>query len=176
VFDKGVMEDGQGVAVDFRNTVILLTSNVGQDVLGAACRAEPAPGNDALVELLRPALLACFQPAFLARLVIVPYRPLGPAQLAAIARLKLELVKRRFEQHHQAGFSYDPALPAQVAAGCTDADSGAREIDHALAQSLLPELSARILERVALGRPFASVHVGAAGDGGYVFSFAQGVA
>jgi type VI secretion system protein VasG len=173
VFDKGAMEDGQGLPVDFRNTVILLTSNAAQEVLSNACRDGAMPDSGQLVELLRPALLAWFRPAFLGRLVIVPYRPLGEAQLAAIVKLKLDRIRQRFETSHQAALAYDAALPAHVAALCTDADSGARNIDHILTHALLPELSARLLEKRALARSFSRVQVGIAPAGGFSFVFSD---
>jgi len=136
VFDKGTMEDGQGVAVDFKNTVILLTSN--------------AEGE---------ALAKHFAPAFLGRLVVVPYLALGQAQIGAIARLKLERIRRRFERNHHAALVIDPGLPALIAQRCTEVGSGARNIDNILSQSLLPDLAARVLERLSLQRPFASMRV-----------------
>jgi type VI secretion system protein VasG len=173
VFDKGTMEDGQGLTVDFRNTVILLTSNAAQEVLGNACQDGAMPDSEQLVELLRPALLAYFKPAFLGRMVIVPYRPLGEAQLAAIVKLKLDRIKQRFETNHQAALAYDAALPVHVAALCTDAGSGARNIDHILTHALLPELSARVLEKRALARSFSRVQVGIAPAGGFSFVFSD---
>jgi len=171
VFDKGTMEDGQGLAVDFRHTVILLTSNAAQDVLVRACQEGAMPDNAQLVELLRPGLLACFKPALLGRLVIVPYRPLGEAQLVAIVKLKLDRIRQRFETRHQAVLAYDAALPAHVARLCTDAGSGARNIDHLLTHALLPELSAQLLEKRVLARSFSRVQVGIAAAGGFSVVF-----
>ncbi len=160
VFDKGVLEDGEGVPVDFKNTVILATTNAASQVILDACRdlaALPAP--ETVVELLRPALLAHFRPAFLGRLVVVPYYPLGKAEIVRIVELKLAHVRQRIRDHHRAELSYDRALIDSLAERCTAADSGARNIDHLLTQTLLPELSTRILERMARGESFEKVYI-----------------
>ncbi|MFL6658717.1 MAG: type VI secretion system ATPase TssH [Massilia sp.] len=170
VFDKGSMEDGQGQSVDFRNTVILLTSNVGDAEITAACDGAQ-PDNDSLATLLRPALLAHFRPAFLGRLAVVPYRPLGREQISAIVRLKLDAIRRRFERQHQATLQVDAALAGLVAQRCTQTDSGARAIDHILAQTLLPQLAARVLERLALVQPFSQVRIGADASGAFTYRF-----
>ncbi len=160
VFDKGVLEDGEGVPVDFKNTVILATTNAASQVILDACR-EPGsrPEPDSLIESLRPALAHHFRPAFLGRLVVVPYYPLGKAEIVRIVELKLAHVKRRIREHHRAELAYDRALIDSLAERCTVTDSGARNIDHILTQTLLPELSTRILERMARGESFEKVYI-----------------
>ncbi|QGZ42662.1 type VI secretion system protein VasG [Pseudoduganella flava] len=158
VFDKGTMDDGEGTPIDFRNTVILLTSNAAQEVVTEACRhARPDPAQ--LAELLRPALLRRFSPAFLGRVVLVPYYPLEDAQIAVIAEMKLARLAQRFAAHHQARFTWDDAVAAAIAARCTEADSGARNIEFILTQTVLPELAAHVLERIATASPFGAVHM-----------------
>ncbi len=160
VFDKGVLEDGEGVPVDFRNTVILLTSNVGARAIQDACRSGATrPTPEALLEALEPELRRQFQPAFLGRLIVVPYYPLGPAEVREIVRLKLEAVGRRIAHNHKAELSFDEALVESVAERSDVALSGARNIDHILTETLLPELSGRILERLAKGEEFSKIHI-----------------
>jgi type VI secretion system protein VasG len=159
VFDKGVLEDGEGVPVDFRHTVILLTSNAGADVVIDACRT-PAEKRDTqqVVETLRPALLRVFRPALLARLVVVPYYPLRKREVLRIVELKLHSVRQRVHDQHAAELTYDTRLVDSLADRC-DPGSGAREIDQILTQTLLPELSTRILERMATGAAFSKIHI-----------------
>jgi type VI secretion system protein VasG len=154
VFDKGVLEDGEGVPVDFRHTIILLTSNVGAEVI----EESRARDVNAIVELLRPALLRHFRPALLARLVIVPYFPLGKSEIFRIVELKLASVQRRIRENHAAEMTFDPRLVQSLADRCEPA-SGAREIDAILTQTLLPELSTRILDRLARGAGFSKIHI-----------------
>jgi type VI secretion system protein VasG len=158
VFDKGVLEDGEGVPVDFRHTVILLTSNAGAEVIVDACRERAKPDVNALVEALRPALLRQFRPALLARLVIVPYYPLGMSEIVRIVELKLASVQQRIRENHSAELTYDARLVQSVANRCQPA-SGAREIDQILTHTLLPELSTRILDRMARGVSFSKIHI-----------------
>jgi type VI secretion system protein VasG len=160
VFDKGVLEDGEGVPVDFRHTVILLTSNAGSEVIAEACRNNPAEKRDvdAIVEALRPELMRHFRPALLARLVIVPYYSLRKREVVRIVELKLQSVKQRVRENHNAELTYDPDLVQSLAGRC-DPESGAREIDRILTQTLLPELSTRILEKMANGVSFSKIHI-----------------
>ncbi len=172
VFDKGRLEDGEGTEVDFKNTVILLTSNLGSDEIAAYCRSHPgAADHDLLAELIRPALLSHFKPALLGRLVVIPYLPLGDAEIRQIVRLKLEKIRRRFRQSHNADLVIDESLIAAVADRCTEVESGARNIDHILTQTLLPELSERVLERMAGENPFWSVRIGVGAGGGFDYVF-----
>lgn len=171
VFDKGVMEDGDGVAINFRNTLILLTSNAAQDVITNACSNGRNPAVDDLISLLRPALLKQFSPAFLGRLTLVPYFPLGDAQVQAIVRLKLDKLRTRFTQNHKATLSWDDAVENAIAARCTEVDSGARNVDHILSDALLPELSRQVLERIAMANEFEHVHLSLDGHGQFEFVF-----
>jgi type VI secretion system protein VasG len=168
VFDKGTMEDGEGIAIDFRNTLILLTSNAAQDVITAACQRSARPDAAALVEQLRPVLLRQFSPAFLGRVVLVPYYPLGDAEIGVIVEMKLARLAGRFAANHHARFSWDDAVTAAITARCTEVDSGARNIDFILTQNVLPQLSAQVLERMATSSGFSAIHMRV--DGGH-FSY-----
>ncbi|WP_322058021.1 type VI secretion system ATPase TssH [Paraburkholderia sp. J63] len=162
IFDKGAMDDAEGRAIDFRNTLIILTSNVGSTAVMQACLNKPAealPDADALAELLRPQLYKTFKPAFLGRMKVVPYYPISDDVLAEIIELKLERIRRRIEANHGAAFEWDDSLVEAVLARCTEVDSGARNVDHILNGTLLPELAQQVLERIAQGTALASVAV-----------------
>lgn len=160
VFDKGVMEDAEGAVVDFKNTVILLTSNAGSDVIMRECSDErQRPDGARLVERVRPVLLRHFKPALLGRLIIVPYYPLGDREIRQIARLKLKGIQRRFMENHRIELSYGEEVIAAIAGRCTEVDTGARNVDHILTQSLLPDLSGLLLERMAQGVPCTAIHI-----------------
>ncbi|PXW97476.1 type VI secretion system protein VasG [Sphaerotilus hippei] len=171
VFDKGVMDDGEGVQVDFRNTVILLTSNAAQDLITDACGPGRRPAPAALVERLRPELQRRFSPAFLGRLVLVPYYPLGDVQIRRIVELKLERLAQRFASHHHARFSWDEAVLAHITARCTEVDSGARNVDDILTQSVLPEVSTLVLEHLSMAEPFSAIHMALDAGGRFTFGF-----
>ena len=175
VFDKGTMEDGEGVPIDFRHTLILLTSNAAQDVITRACREADGRLPDAagLAALLRPALLQQFSPAFLGRVVLVPYYPLGDDDVKLIVDMKLERLAQRFAANHHARFSWDDAVTAAITARCTEVDSGARNVDFILTQTVLPQLSSQVLERIASACAFSGVHMGVAG-GEFSYRFRDG--
>ncbi|HEV7515429.1 MAG TPA: type VI secretion system ATPase TssH, partial [Thermoanaerobaculia bacterium] len=166
VFDKGTLEDGEGVVVDFKNTVILMTSNAGAEVIARLCREERP---ERLSEEIRPALLKHFKPAFLGRLVTVPYYPLGDAQIREIVELKLAKVRQRVRDSHRAELTYGEELVDAIASRCTEVDSGARNIDHILTQTLLPEMASALLGRIALGLGFSGIHVSAGDTPGGTF-------
>jgi type VI secretion system protein VasG len=171
VFDKGVMDDGEGVQIDFKNTLILLTSNAAQDIITDACANGRRPSAQELVERLRPALLKQFSPAFLGRLVLVPYYPLGDAQIMGIVKLKLGRLADRISLNHSALFTFDEAVARTITDRCTEVDSGARNVDNILTQSVLPELSSLVLERMALDQPFAAIHMSVDVQGRFAYRF-----
>ena len=173
VFDKGVLDDGEGREINFRNTVIILTSNVGTDHIMRTCLgAEQPPAPAQLVDDLREQLNAVFKPAFLGRLSIVPYYPVQDAILERIVGLKLERIRQRFERNHQAQLHFSPALVPAIAARCTEVDSGARNIDNILSASLMPELADRVLTRMAQDQPINSLRIDLDEAGGFAYSLA----
>jgi type VI secretion system protein VasG len=169
VFDKGMLEDSDGQIVDFTNTVILLTSNIGSEILEAARGRAIDPEH--LASALRPALLRHFPAAFLGRVVTVPFLALGDAELDAVVGLKLAHIQQRFESSHRAALSWDPSLVRAVRARAVETESGARAVDAILTQSLLPGLAGRMLDRIAEGQAFTAAHVGVGQGGELVFEF-----
>jgi type VI secretion system protein VasG len=166
VFDKGMLEDGEGILVDFKNTVILLTSNLGSDaIIDRARRPGPPPGPDALEALIRPDLLRHFKAALLGRMVVVPYLPLDEGRLREIVTLKLARIQRRMEDAYQAELSWDDSLVVHVLSRCQAVESGARAIDQILTNGLLPQMSATILDRLSMGDSIDMAHVTVAEDG-----------
>ncbi len=166
VFDKGMLEDGEGREIDFKNSVILLTTNAGTDTIAKLCAdPETAPLPEALVEAIRPDLLKVFPPALLGRLVTVAYYPLAGENLKKIIRLQLDRIVRRVRENHRVEMRYDAALVEHVAQRCTESESGARAIDHILTHGLLPQMSAEFLTRMAEGQGFSRVDVGLDAEG-----------
>ena len=154
VFDKGVLDDAEGREIDFRNTLIILTSNVGSSQIMQACLNKPAdelPGADDLADTLRPVLFKSFKPAFLGRMKVVPYYPIADEVLVGIIELKLGRIRDRIAANHKAEFTWDEKLVEAVLARCTEVDSGARNVDHILNGSLLPEIAEVVLGRMAEG-------------------------
>ncbi|MBC3422588.1 type VI secretion system ATPase TssH [Pseudomonas sp. RW3S2] len=162
VFDKGVMEDGEGRQIDFRNTLILLTTNAGTELIADICKdSQTLPEPDAVATMLRKPLLEIFPPALLGRLVTIPYYPLSDAMLKAITRLQLERIRKRVEATHKVGFAYDDAVVELIVSRCTETESGGRMIDAILTNGLLPDMSREFLTRLLEGKPLASVSIGA---------------
>ncbi|RLS31717.1 MAG: AAA family ATPase, partial [Planctomycetota bacterium] len=166
VFDKGMLRDGEGRDIDFKNCVIIMTSNAGTDTVMKLC-ADPAtrPEPPALAEAIHGDLLKLFKPAFLGRVTVMPYYPLADDALQGICRLKLKAIGRRLENAYKANFSYADDVVTTVVDRCHEVDSGARNIDHVLSEGMLPELSTRLLGRMAEGKPVQKVHVEMGGEG-----------
>ncbi|HEY5314792.1 MAG TPA: type VI secretion system ATPase TssH, partial [Pirellulales bacterium] len=168
VFDKGVLEDAEGREIDFKNTVILLTSNVGTDTTMKLCAdPETRPEPEALVEALRPDLLAVFKPAFLGRMTVVPYYPLADDVMREIIRLQLGRIATRLRETHRAEFSYADDVVEAIRQRCREVHSGARNVDHILTGSLLPAISREFLSRMAEDKPIRRVVVGLGQDGAF---------
>ena len=165
VFDKGMLRDGEGRDIDFKNCVIIMTSNAGTDTVMKLC-ADPAtrPDPPALAEAIRWDLLKVFKPAFLGRVTVMPYYPLADEALQGICRLKLKAISRRLENAYKANFSYAEDVVKTVVDRCHEVDSGARNIDHVLSEGMLPDLSTRLLGRMAEGKPVEKVHVEMGGE------------
>ncbi len=175
VFDKGVMDDAEGREIDFRNTLIILTSNVGSSAIMQACLNKPTeerPDAEALVELLRPALYKTFKPAFIGRTKVVPYYPLDDDMLERVIRLKLDRIAARVALNHQAQLNYDDALVDAVLSRCTEVDTGARAVDHILNGSLLPEVAETVLARMAEGAAIQGIKVSASKSGQFKYQVA----
>ena len=171
VFDKGVLEDSEGREIDFKNTIIILTSNVGTDLVARLCAApDTRPDPATLAESLRPELLKVFKPAFLGRMVVVPYYPLADDVLRQIIKLQLSRIADRFRQNHKAEFAYDDAVIEAVRGRCREVESGARNVDHILTGKLLPEISRQILGRMAEGQPMNRIRVTVDGGGAFQYS------
>jgi type VI secretion system protein VasG len=173
VFDKGVLDDAEGREVDFRNTIIILTSNVGSPRIIDACltdRLEDRPDDRALVETLRPILQAAFKPAFLARTKVIPFYPISDSALAEIIRLKLHRIGERVAANHRASFQWDEPIVSAIFSRCVETESGARDIDHILNGSLLPDIAAKTLERMADGNSIESIKVTAGKRGEFRYT------
>jgi type VI secretion system protein VasG len=173
VFDKGVMDDAEGRQIDFRNTIIILTSNVASSQIMQACLNKPVaelPSPEQLSELVRPYLMKQFKPAFLGRLSVVPFYPINDDVLANIIRLKLERIRQRVAANHQAEFQYDDALVNAVLARCTEVDSGARNVDNILNGTMLPEIADTVLAKMAEGGAIARIKVSATKAGKFKYA------
>lgn len=172
VFDKGMMDDAEGRTIDFRNTLIILTSNVGSAQIMQAClnkESDAIPDADALAELLRPALMKHFKPAFLGRLKVVPYYPISDSVLAQIIDLKLGRIRDRVLANHKASFEWNDGLVDAVLARCTEVDSGARNVDHILNGTLLPEIADSVLAAMAAGDAIGNIKVSAGKNGDFKY-------
>jgi len=174
VFDKGHMEDGEGRQIDFKNTIIILTSNTGTSSIMKCC-ADPndIPDWEELVAALKPELNAVFKPAFLGRLVTVPYFPIRDEALKKIINLKLSKIQRRLSETHRVRLSFSDELVDEIANRCTEVESGARNVDNILTNTLLPEISKLILGRIAEGQMLESIQVGRGDDGSFVYAYGR---
>ena len=171
VFDKGTMEDGEGRQIDFRNTVILLTTNAGTETIMNLCAdPETAPAAEALAAALKPELDQRFKPALMGRLVVVPYFPIRDEALQRIVRLKLGKVVRRMAESHRVRLRFDDELVARVAQRCTEVESGARNVDNILTNTLLPDVSRLLLEAMVQGRALDEITVSVGDDGAFRYT------
>lgn len=170
VFDKGHMKDGEGRDIDFKNTVIIMTSNAGTDLIKSLCSdPETAPDPDSLTEALHPELLKTFKPAFLGRITILPYFPLSDEVMKKIIRLKMGKVQRRIMENYKASLEFGDDVVDAIAARCTEVDTGARNVDKILNKSLLPELSGEFLSAMSDGTDVKSVKIGIGDDGQFTY-------
>jgi type VI secretion system protein VasG len=177
VFDKGNMEDGEGRSIDFKNTIIILTSNAGTATMAKLCAdPETAPSAEGLIKALKPELDKVFKPAFLGRLVITPYYPIQDEAMKQIIRLKLAKIQRRLMETHKLALTYDPTLVEEVAKRCTEVESGARNVDNILTNTLLPDISKQLLTAFAEGARPAAIHVNIGENGQFVYEHPAGQA
>ncbi|HVZ87490.1 MAG TPA: type VI secretion system ATPase TssH [Polyangia bacterium] len=165
VFDKGMMEDGEGRLIDFKNTLILLTSNVGSDLIANMCKdPELKPEPEGIAAALRAPLLKVFPAALLGRLVTIPYYPLSDSMIGSIVKLQLGRVSKRVSDAHGVPFEYDDGVVKLIVSRCTELESGGRMIDAILTNTLLPRVSQEILTRLGEGRPVTRVSITAPGE------------
>jgi type VI secretion system protein VasG len=171
VFDKGVMEDGEGRVIDFKNTLILLTSNAGSDLIMDMCSdPELLPEPDGIAKALRDPLLKIFPAALLGRLVTIPYYPLSPDMIAEITKLQLGRIKKRVESTHGVPFTYTEAVVETIVERCQELESGGRMIDAIVTNTMLPDISGEFLQRMMLGKEVSKVEIDAK-DGAFSYSF-----
>ena len=171
VFDKGKMEDGEGRQIDFRNTLIILTSNVGTDLIMGMCRdPDLIPEVEEIAKALREPLQKVFPPALLGRLIVIPYLPLSDEVLRGIIKLQLGRIKTRIEASRSIPFTYDDAVIDLIASRCTEPESGGRMIDAILTNTMLPDISEAFLQRMLAGTPATKVHIGA-DETGFTYAF-----
>jgi len=175
VFDKGMLRDGEGRDIDFKNTIIIVTSNAGTDLIHRLCD-DPATRVSAeeLNEALRPELLKTFKPAFLGRCSIVPYFPLADDIIRKIVELQLNRIRKRYLEVYRANLSWDEDLIDEIASRCTEVESGARNIEHILSRSLLPRMSAHVLSRLADGEEIGGIFVTIGPEGEFEFKAGTG--
>lgn len=159
LFDKGTIKDGAGLDIDFRNTVVIMTSNACSGSIAQYCETNPNPDDKALLEAVRPELLEHFRPAFLGRTRIIPYFPLSSDVLATIVGLNMNRIERRVKEHYGASFSYDEAVVESIVDRCQDPDTGARNVENVISHSILPELASQCLARMAEGSSIKSIHL-----------------
>ena len=171
VFDKGWMEDGEGRYIDFKNTIILLTANVGTDLIMNLCKdPELMPAAEGIAKALREPLLKVFPAALLGRLVVIPYYPLGDKILASIVRLQLRRIAKRITEHHKIPFAYDEDAIKLIVGRCTEIETGGRMIDAILTNTVLPAISREFLTRTMAGKTLSAVRLAVA-DGDFRYQF-----
>ena len=160
VFDKGIMEDGSGRSINFKNTLILLTSNVGTEVImDMAEKGETRPDVEDLSDAMKPYLTRVFPPALLGRIVTIPYFPLSAEVLSGIVKLKLKAIVRRMKENHGATMTVSDEVMAYMVDQCKDPDSGGRMVDNIITNTVLPELSREVLSRMVAQTPMKSVEI-----------------
>jgi type VI secretion system protein VasG len=171
VFDKGMMEDGEGREIDFKNTIILLTSNAATDqLMKLVADPETMPSPKGILDAIKPELNKIFKPAFLGRLVMIPYYPVRDEALKKIIQLKLGKIQKRIYENHRIELSYEPVLVDTIAARCTEVESGARNVDNILTNTMLPDISKQLLGRIAEGEKISSIRVSVADDGAFLYN------
>jgi type VI secretion system protein VasG len=171
VFDKGMLADGEGRVIDFKNTVLFLTSNLATDIITELCAGDERPSLETVGAAIRPILSNHFKPALLARMTVVPFLTLPPDILKDIVVLKLEKLVNRLAETHKMKLVYTQKVVDQIAARCTEVETGARNIDYIMTGSIMPRMSQEILTRMGEGAVPAEVHLDLAKDGTFKISF-----
>jgi type VI secretion system protein VasG len=171
VFDKGMMEDGEGRLIDFKNTLILLTSNVGSELIMNMCNdPELMPDPEGVAKALRQPLLKTFPAALLGRLIVIPYYPLSQTMIESIIKLQLGRIQKRVQETRKVNFSYDQSVVTLIASRCTEIESGGRMVDAILTNTMLPAISHELLSRLISAQPVERVHVSAV-EGEFRYDF-----
>lgn len=171
VFDKGVMGDGEGREINFRNTILFLTSNLATDIITEMTRDGQRPGMDVLVPAIRPILSNWFKPALLARMNIVPFMTLDASAMSGIVRLKLNKMAKQLMNNNKMKFSYSEAVVETIAARCTEVETGARNIDYIVRGTIMPQLSQEILAHMTTGGMPSAVQLDIGADGCFSMKF-----
>jgi type VI secretion system protein VasG len=173
LFDKGTIKDGEGRDIDFRNTVIIMTSNAGEEHIRAMCDAsEELPSPEVLLDNFRPQLLNYFKPAFLGRTMVVPYYPLNDENLLKICQLNMKRIEKRVREHYNSRFTYADEVLLHIVARCQEVDTGARNIENILTRTLLPALATECLSRMANAEGVGSIHIGVSEQGEFTYAIA----
>jgi type VI secretion system protein VasG len=172
VFDKGNLEDGEGRSIDFKNTILILTSNAATDTLmKLTADPETTPDSEGLALAIKPELNKIFKPAFLGRMMIVPYFPVRDEALRQIIRLKLSKIQRRIQENHKIAMTYDNQVLEEVSRRCTEVESGARNVDNILSNTMLPEISRAVLSRMAEEQPTERVQISVSPEGRFTYAW-----
>ena len=171
VFDKGTLSDGEGRLIDFKNTICFLTSNLASDIITALCAGGDFPAPEVMLEAIRPVLSDHFKPALLARMQIVPFYPISQGIMGEIVELKLRKVGQRLLASHRMSFTYTPEVVAQIAARCTEVETGARNIDYIINANLLPQIATEILGRMGQEVFPSALEVAIGEGGGFALNF-----
>src|SRR5690554_46735 len=170
LFDKGTIKDGEGRDIDFKNTLIIMTSNAGEDAIRAIFdQVEEKPEPEVLLDNIRPHLLRSFKPAFLGRVNTIAFYPLDDENLIEITSINMSKIKKRIHDKYAASFTYDDDVLINIDARCQESDTGARNIDAILNNTLLPALASECLGKMAEGKEIKSVHVGATEEGEFSY-------
>ncbi len=170
LFDKGTIKDGEGRDIDFKNTVIIMTSNAGEDAIRRVYQQQQTrPNPEQVLDSIRPQLMQHFKPAFLGRTTLISYHPLADDDLKQIAAINLRKIEKRVVNHYGAGLSYDDGVLAQIVARCQESETGARNIENILNKTLLPALASECLQQLARGNPVTNLHVGVTESGEFCY-------
>ncbi len=171
VFDKGMLSDGEGREVDFKDTILFMTTNLASDQIVQSTADGTRPAVDDLITLIRPTLSKHFKPALLARMTVVPFYPIGPDALKEIARLKLGQLEARLRESQRMAMEVDPKVIDAIAERCTEVETGARNVDHILSGTMLPRISSEILQQMSTGAVPAGIRVSLDASGDFAFEF-----
>ena len=170
LFDKGTIKDGEGRDIDFRNTVIIMTSNAAEEHIRAICaQEEDLPDPELLLETFRPQLLKYFKPAFLGRTTVIPYYPLNDDNLMKICKINMSRIEKRVKEHYGAKFSYEDDDMLHIVARSQEVDTGARNIENILTRTMLPEMASECLSKLANAEDIAEIHVKVSDEGQFSY-------